>query len=115
MGANPLCAAAGAAAMQLIAEQDLCTRATQLGASITAQIEAAALPHVTEMKGRGLLLGFTLDESVEAKTVMMRCLDRGLIVCIAKNNVVRLAPPLTVEDETLAAGLEILIDVVRTL
>ena len=115
MGGNPLCAAAGAAAMQLIAEQDLCTRATQLGASITAQIEAAALPHVTEIKGRGLLLGFTLDESVEAKTVMMRCLDRGLIVCIAKNNVVRLAPPLTVEEDTLAAGLEILIDVVRTL
>ena len=113
MGGNPLCAAAGAAAMDLIVEQDLCGRATRLGEHAAKTITDAKLDKILDIRGRGLLLGFTMDESVEAKSVMLGCLDRGLIICIAKNNVVRFAPPLTVEEEVLDAGLEILIDVVR--
>jgi acetylornithine/succinyldiaminopimelate/putrescine aminotransferase len=59
------------------------------------------------------MIGMTLDDAVAAKDVMMKCLDRGLILCIAKNNVVRIAPPLTIEEDLLEKGTNILIDVLK--
>ena len=54
-----------------------------------------------------------LDEAVDAKAVMLDCMDRGLIVCIAKSNVLRIAPPLTIDQATLEAGIDILLDAIR--
>jgi len=113
MGGNPLCAAAGAAAMKLIEDENLCDRANELGQVVRQKIEAASLDCVNEIRGRGLLLGLQLDETVDAKAVMLDCMDRGLIVCIAKNNVLRIAPPLTIDQATLEAGIDILLDAIR--
>ncbi len=113
MGGNPLCAAAGAAAMKLIEDEDLCTRATQLGQKLIDQITAADIACVKDVRGKGVMIGMTLDDAVVAKDVMMKCLDRGLIICIAKNNVVRMAPPLTIEEDVLEKGTDILIDVLK--
>lgn len=113
MGGNPLCAAAGAAAMKLIEDENLCDRANELGQVVRTKIEAASLDCVNEIRGRGLLLGLQLDEAVDAKAVMLDCMDRGLIVCIAKNNVLRVAPPLTIDQATLEAGIDILLDAIR--
>jgi predicted acetylornithine/succinylornithine family transaminase len=111
MGGNPICTAAGAAAMKLIEDENLCARAAALGEQVRAKLTDAAIPCVKDVRGRGLLLGMELNEAVAAKDVMSKCMERGLIVCIAKKNVVRLAPPLTVEEDLLAQGLDILIDV----
>ena len=111
MGGNPICAAAGAAAMKLIEDEGLVDRATALGEQIAETLTAAAIPCVKDVRGKGLLIGLALDEARQARDVMFECLDRGLIVCLAKGNVLRLAPALTVPDDDLAGGLEILIDV----
>ena len=113
MGGNPLCAAAGAAAMKLIEDENLCDRANELGQVVRQKIESASLDCVNEIRGRGLLLGLQLDEAVDAKAVMLDCMDRGLIVCIAKSNVLRIAPPLTIDQATLEAGIDILLDAIR--
>lgn len=115
LGGNPLCAAAGLAAMQLIEDENLLDRVTILGQRAIDTLKGAALPGVSDIRGRGVMIGMTLEESVEAKEVMLRCMERGLILCIAKNNVLRIAPPMTVSDEDLDAGLAILIDVLRTM
>ena len=50
-----------------------------------------------DVRGKGLLIGMRLDEARQAKDVMFECLDRGLIVCLAKENVLRTCrPPLGV-------------------
>jgi len=114
VGGNPLCAAAGAAAMKLIADEGLVDRAEMLGRQVLAVLADADVPCVQEIRGKGLLVGLQLDEAREAKDVMLQCMDRGLIICIAKRNVVRLAPALTIDEEDLARGLDIFIDVLRT-
>jgi len=113
MGGNPLCAAGGAAAMKLIEDEGLVDRATMLGRQVLATLAAADVPCIQEIRGKGLLIGMQLDEARQAKDVMLQCMDRGLIVCIAKRNVVRLAPALTIDEDDLAKGLEILIDVLN--
>jgi 4-aminobutyrate aminotransferase-like enzyme len=101
--------------MQLIEDENLLERATILGQRAIDTLKDAALPGVRDIRGRGVMIGLTLEQSIEAKEVMLRCMDRGLILCIAKNNVLRIAPPMTVSDEDLDAGLAILIDVLKTM
>jgi acetylornithine aminotransferase len=113
MGGNPLCAAAGAAAMKLIEDENLLQRSIDLGEQMRTMIADAAIGCISDIRGRGVLLGLQLDESRPAKDVMLTCLDRGLIVCIAKQNVVRLAPPMTIDEAQLARGMDILIDVLK--
>ena len=65
------------------------------------------------MRGKGFLIGMRLDEARQAKDVMFECMDRGLIVCLAKQNLLRLAPALTVDEGDLDRGLDIVIDVLK--
>jgi acetylornithine aminotransferase len=59
-----------------------------------------ASPLVTDIQGRGLLLGIGLARPV-AGIVASRALDRGLIINAANENRIRLAPPLIIGDEEL--------------
>ncbi|MBN1943656.1 MAG: aminotransferase class III-fold pyridoxal phosphate-dependent enzyme [Phycisphaerae bacterium] len=114
MGGAPVCAAAGAATMKLIEDENLVARAETLGNEAMQILQKARPACVTDLRGKGLMIGMTLAESVSAKDVMTACLDHGLIVCTAKNNVLRLAPPLTIETDVLHKGLAILIDVLKS-
>ncbi len=113
MGGNPLCAAAGAATMKLIEDENLLDRAEKLGGQIVRAIQDAKVPALEQIRGKGVMFGLRFDAAREAKPLMMTCMDRGLLVCIAKNNVLRLAPPLTISESDLDAGMEILLDVLK--
>ena len=114
MGGNCLCAAAGAATMRLIEDEGLVDRAAEKGGQIVEQLRAAGIGCVKDVRGKGLMIGLQIDEARSAKDMMSACLSAGLIVCMAKNNVLRLAPPLIVPDEDIQAGLAILTAVLRT-
>ena len=112
MGGNPLCAAAGAATMKLIEEEKLVERADQKGRLLMQAIRDANIGCVKEVRGKGLLIGVELDKP--AKDVFLAAMEAGLLVCYAGRNVLRLAPPLTIADELLSRGLEILCDVLKS-
>jgi len=111
MGGNPLCAAAGAACMKLIADEGLVERAETKGLQVMRAIRDAGIGCVKDVRGKGLMIGIELD--VQAKGVFLEAMKRGLLVCIAGASVVRLAPPLVIEDELLEKGLDMLIDVLK--
>lgn len=113
MGGNPLCMAAAVAAMKLIEEENLIEQAVDKGEKITRAIRQAKIPCVKEVRGLGLLIGMELDEARPAKDVMTACMERNLLICPAKNNVIRLAPPLIISNAEIDAGLKILIDVLK--
>lgn len=111
MGGNPLCAAAGAACMKLIAEQNLVERAAEKGDAVTGMLRDAAISCVREVRGKGLMIGIEVDKS--AKDVFTEGIERGLLVCLAGEHVVRLAPPVIIEDDLLEKGIGILIDILK--
>ncbi len=113
MGGNPLCTAAGNAAMKLIEDEDLVSRAHTLGEELRASIAALEIDAIREIRGKGMMLGIAMGESLSAKEVMDACLAEGLLVCVARNNVLRLAPPLTIDRTLLHRGMEILAGVLR--
>ena len=111
MGGNPLCAAAGAATMKLIEEENLVERAVEKGSQITRLIRDAKIGCVKGTRGLGLMIGIELD--ISAADVFRTAMDRGLLVCYAQEKILRLAPPLTIDDAGLAEGMEILLQVLR--
>ena len=65
---------------------------------------------VVDVRGVGLMIGLELVDGQAVDAVLRRCLERGVIVisCGPHQEVVRLAPPLTISDEELDHGLDVL-------
>lgn len=108
-GGNPVASAAACAVVETV-DDELLAHARDVGEQLRAGLQE--LPHVSEVRGMGLLLGAELD--VPAAGVVDACLDAGLLVSSAGPTVLRLSPPLVVEPHELTAGLSILKEVLTT-
>ena len=106
-GGNPVSAAAACAVVEAI-DDELLTNVAERGAELAAGL--VQLPGVVSTRGRGLLLGAVT--TVPAADVVAAARDEGLLVLTAGDNVVRLAPPLTVSAVDVAAALDVLARVV---
>jgi len=107
----PLGAAVATEVLALLAETRPWERAARLGERLVAQLRAAALPCVREVRGRGLLVGIVLDPArADAAELAERLLDRGIATRDTTGNVIRLAPPLIIDEATLDAGAATVID-----
>jgi len=111
LGGNPLCAAAGAATFKLIRDQNLLDAATRKGAAVAQALRDANVPKVKDVRGKGLMLGIELDGP--GKDIFARCLARGLLINVTQDTVIRIAPPLVIEDGLLAKGIDVLIEELR--
>jgi 4-aminobutyrate aminotransferase-like enzyme len=113
-GGNPVACAAAAAVLDAIAEPDFQGRSQELGRALRAGLDgiASRVPAVGEVRGLGPMLALELTElspALAAATVDA-AYDRGLLLlsCGLYGNVLRLLPPLTVADEDVETGLELL-------
>ncbi len=112
MGGNPLCTAAGLATLKLIEDEKLDRRAEQKGQEILEALQGSS-PLIKNIRGKGLMLGLELSEEVAARDVMLNCIESGLLVAPAKQNVLRLAPALTTPDGVFEEALAILGNVLK--
>jgi len=117
-GGNPLAAAAGLAALEIIVKEDLVANADRVGRAMLAALEALKDKHrcVGEVRGKGLMLGIELVSDRKSKepvareftrTLYQECLRRGL-VAMTYSHAIRINPPLVIREETALAGLAIL-------
>ncbi len=97
-GGNPLVSAAALAVIDTMQENDLVSRAAQLGTQLVEAFSArlANNEHVVDVRGLGLLIGIELD--TPCTELVTAALDNGLLINVAANNVVRLLPPLVLSD-----------------
>jgi 4-aminobutyrate aminotransferase len=113
-GGNPLSCAAAVAVLEAVREPDFLARASEVGKVARARLEelAARHPELGEVRGLGPMLGFELVEQTpdRAKAIVDAAFERGLLLlsCGLYGNVIRLLPALTISDEELAEGLDLL-------
>jgi 2,2-dialkylglycine decarboxylase (pyruvate) len=117
---DPLVAAVGNTVLDVLVEERLDERAAKLGAFLRNGLDDIAARHdlVSDVRGRGLLVGLEIaDESLSAP-ITQKCLDLGLHMNIVQipgmGGVFRIAPPLTASEEELALGLSILDEAIGT-
>ena len=100
-GGNPVVCAAALAVLDTIVAESLLDRATTLGERLRRGL--AEPFQVTEVRGRGLLLG--IDVTVEAPQVVTTARSQGFILNATGPHTVRLAPPLVLGDDEAEAFL----------
>ena len=92
-GGNPVAAAAGLAAIEFISKNRLMLAAKSFEKRL--KIKLGAVRGVTEVRGRGLLIGIGLDGGY-AKALAAKLSDRGILVNAPNEDTIRIAPALTV-------------------
>jgi 4-aminobutyrate aminotransferase/(S)-3-amino-2-methylpropionate transaminase len=118
-GGNPLACAAALASIETMRELDLSAAARRIGTVLTAGLGAVAAkdPRIAEVRGRGAMIaveltepGTTTPDPATAAAVSAECHRTGLLTltCGTYGNVLRFLPPLVIDDETLARGVDIL-------
>ena len=112
-GGNPLGCAVADAALDVIVSENLAARARYAGAAIVQGMRALASPLIAEIRGRGLLLGVQLG--VPASRLAEALLERGVAAKETREYVLRVAPPLVIDDEGIAYFLDRFADAVGSL
>lgn len=123
---HPLGCAAALAVLDELEERELVARAAGLGAEVLGWLRAGLrdVPHVREVRGRGLFLGVELGDPGSGDPlegggarVAAAALARGLLVLPAgdRGHVVELAPPLVLTREQAEHGVDTLVDVISGL
>ena len=110
-GGNPLACTAGITVMKEILSNGFLDRVGRVGTyfkNSLKQLKKEFPQIIREVRGIGLMLGMQLNPEVEAKDLTMRCLEKGLLVASAGNNVVRYLPPLIVTEKNVDMGMDIL-------
>ena len=108
-GGNPLACAAGYATVKFIIDNDIPGKVKVVGQYLIAGLEGLRqrFPFVTDVRGRGLLVAMEFDSDI-AQSLVMSCLERGLLVNRVKPNAVRFMPPLIIGESEVDKALGIL-------
>jgi len=114
-GGGPLVAAAGAKVLEIIDRDGLCPRAQSLGQDFKDLLQEVKKCHtdkIREVRGQGLMLGVELAHS--GPEVWQALLDRGFICNLTQNTVLRLLPPLVIEEQDLRAFADALDQILKS-
>ncbi|KAH8922716.1 ornithine aminotransferase [Atractiella rhizophila] len=117
-GGNPLACAIGTAALDVIVDEKLTERAQRLGevfrsALSTLKKDEKVGKWLTEVRGKGLLNAIVIDESKSTRgrgawEVCLLMKERGVLAKPTHRNIIRLAPPLTIEEEDLLHAVQVI-------
>jgi ornithine--oxo-acid transaminase len=106
-GGNPLAAAVGLEALQVIRDQGLVEKSRIDGTHMLARLRAIKSPALKDVRGRGLWAGAEIDPSVaSAREVCERLMGKGVLSKDTHGTVVRLAPPLVIARDDLDCALD---------
>ena len=108
-GGNPLATATANAVLGEIERAGLVENARARGEQLRSAVLGIGSPLITDVQGRGLLLGIGLAQPV-AGAIATRALALGLIVNAASENRIRIAPPLIIGDAEIAGFTRLFAD-----
>jgi len=105
----PIAAAAALAALEVIDDPALLRRARELGGRFMAAL--GEIDAVAEVRGRGLMVGVSLAQGMDASAVARRALDSGLVINVPGPDMLRFLPPLVIGEEEVETAVRVVRDV----
>lgn len=110
-GGNPLATAIGNAVLDVMLAPGFLAGVEKVGRALHGRLAALVDAHprvYTEVRGHGLMLGLKIADAVANTAVVDRLRANGLLAVAAGDNVVRLLPPLIIEDAQVDEAVAIL-------
>lgn len=111
-GGNPLAAAVARASLRVLVDEGLVERSAELGDYFIQKLRSIDSPHVVEVRGRGLWIGFVLD--TRARPYCEALMAEGILCKETHDNVIRFAPPLVITREEINWAFERIDRVVKS-
>jgi len=108
---NLLCCRAGATVLRVIEDEGLVERSARLGEHVVARLEALrkrAPDRVEEVRGLGLLVGLVLRDPAVAAEIHPATRDRGILVNLTAERVIRVFPALNIPQDELDRALDVI-------
>jgi acetylornithine/N-succinyldiaminopimelate aminotransferase len=109
-GGNPLASAAALAVLETVEREGLMEAATEKGKRLSDGLSELANRHrarVAGHRGRGLLQALVLADEAEARPVLGKLQEAGLLLTIAGSQALRFSPPLVVSEAEIDEALAI--------
>jgi acetylornithine/LysW-gamma-L-lysine aminotransferase len=105
---NPLVCAAGCAAIDILVEEKLAERAAMVGGYFKSKLGELQRNHrmVKEVRGLGLMLG--MEVRFDVLSVLLKAMDKGVLILDAGRNVLRFLPPLVINEEQIDKTISVL-------
>jgi acetylornithine/N-succinyldiaminopimelate aminotransferase len=108
-GGNPVTCAAACATLQYVIEHDVPGHAAKIGGYLMEKLLGLTrrYPFIAEVRGRGLLVAVQFDREI-AQSVVLACLEKGLLVNKLKPDAIRFVPPLIIDTKHVDRAIGIL-------
>ena len=103
---NPLACSAANIVLDELLKPHFLDSVSQKGEYIKSKIKAWNIPYVTDIRGKGLVIGVEISKN--PAEIEKKCLSEGLLFSTAGSNVLRFLPPLNIKYQEIDLGLEIL-------
>jgi ornithine--oxo-acid transaminase len=111
-GGNPLAAAVARKAIKVLVEENMIENSALLGEYFMDQLSEISSGHIKEVRGKGLFIGVELKESAGGARRFCEALqEHGILAKETHQNIIRFAPPLIIDKETIDWALPIIRDV----
>ncbi len=106
-GGNPLAAAVGLEALNVLMEEKLAERSAEMGAYLLDKLHLLKSPLIKALRGKGLFIGIEIDpRKAKAREVCEHLMAHGILSKETHDTVVRLAPPLVITREQIDWAVE---------
>ena len=107
-GGNPLASAIGMEAIQIIKDENLVENSYQMGELFRDTVNNFDVDFLFECRGKGLLNAIEFDNKVVASRVSRYLQQNGLLAKTTHDNILRLAPPLTINKREMEHAIDII-------
>ncbi len=107
-GGHPVIASAALATVNYLIDNNLCQEALRKEKIIRKHLKH---PKIKEIRGRGLMLSLIMETPEQANDLVLKALENGLILfwLLYEKKAVRITPPLTITDDELKLGIDIIL------
>ncbi len=110
-GGNPLACAVAMASIDVLEEENLVSRALELGQYLREELSKIDCKKIVQIRGRGLLNAVVFEKDFQAWDTCVALKEKGLLAKQTHGNIIRFAPPLVISKDELDQALKIIRDV----
>jgi len=113
-GGNPLACKVAMAALEVMEEEHLADNAQKMGDLLRSELRKLSPEIIKLVRGKGLLNAIVIDSKIDAWDVCVRLKENGLLAKPTHGDIIRLAPPLTINQMQLQESISIIDKTVKS-